>query len=107
MREISGGIKYTVPLGGCFAITLIILLFLPSAYSETEISGRLNVDTNQTNHQLIKRDRAGENRMIRENKLYDFYAIKVTTTNQKKFDRNGDGYLSGPEFKEYLAKNYR
>lgn len=98
MRKISG-IKYTV--------TLIILFSCQLAYSGPEISGRLNVNASQTYGELTKYDRAGENRMINEEKLYNFFSVKVTTTNQKKFDWDQDGYLSGSELQEYLSKYRR
>ena len=98
MRNISG-IKYTA--------TLIILLSCQLAYSAPEISGRLNVNASQAYGELTKYDRSGESRMIKKEKLYDFFSIKVTTTNQKKFDRDQDGYLSGRELQEYLRKYHR
>ncbi|MDD5271005.1 MAG: hypothetical protein PHE80_07475, partial [Candidatus Omnitrophica bacterium] len=45
-----------------------------------------------------------ERNYIKEYGLKDDFSIKVTTKNQKKFDRNRDGYLSGRELEEYLGK---
>lgn len=108
MRKIPG-IKYTVPRGGCFAITIIILIVavsFQSAYSATKIT-RMNIAAPQTRDKLVRYDKAEENRMIKEQKLYNYYTVKVTTTNQKKFDRDKDGYLSGTQLKKYLREYYR
>lgn len=101
-------IKYS-PAGHVTLIlaVLIVALYWPFAYSETEIMSRLNIDTPQAKEHLIKHNKAEENRMIREEQLYAFFSVKVTTTNQKKFDRSRDGYLSGIELKKYLAEYYR
>lgn len=96
MRMIPAIIKYTVT---------IIILFLPAAYSQTEVNKRLNTDTTQTASPLRRQSAAEESRMIREDKLSNYVTVKVTTTNQKKFDANHDGYLSGREFQRYL-KHY-
>ncbi len=90
-----------------FLAVLIAVLPFPFAYSQTEVSNRLNIDTPQLNNPLIRRDKAEENRMIKEQKLYSYVTVKVTTTNQKKFDRDRDGYLSGNELQMYLRECYR
>ena len=81
-------------------------MFIPSgAYSQTEVNNRLNIDTPQTISPLARQGAAEEGRMIREDQLNNYFTVKVTTTNQKKFDSNHDGYLSGKEFQRYL-KHY-
>ena len=98
MRIISG-IKYTVTI-------IIAAIFIPSgAYSQMEVNNLLNIDTPQTTNPLTKQGTAEENRMIREDHLDSYFMVKVTTTNQKKFDGNHDGYLTGTEFQRYL-KHY-
>ena len=109
MRRIPG-IKYSlaghVPLRGCFAITLIILL-APCAYSQMEVSNRLNINIPQSNTQLVKQGRGEESRMIKDKGLNSSFNVKVTTANQKRFDGNRDGYLSGKELQMYLREYYR
>jgi uncharacterized membrane protein len=90
-----------------FLTVLIAVISFPFAYSQTEVNGILNVNTPQSNVPLIKQDRAKEKRMIEEQGLYNYFTVKVTTTKQKKFDTDSDGYLSGNELKMYLSKCYR
>lgn len=89
------------------AALIIAALSCQFAYSGTEISRRLNINTPQTIQKLTRYNKAEENRMIREEALYEFFSVKVTTRNQKKFDSDRDGYLSGKELQEYLREYYR
>jgi hypothetical protein len=41
---------------------------------------------------------------INEHNIRNNFAIKVTTKNQSKFDREGDGYLNDEELRDYLKK---
>ena len=84
---------------------IIALLFFPAAYSQMEVNRRLNAETPQTTDPLARQSSAEEGRMIREDKISNYVTVKVTTTNQKKFDSNHDGYLSGRELERYL-KHY-
>ena len=84
---------------------IIALFFFPFAYSETQISNPLNIATPQTTDPLARQDSAEEGRMIRSDHLGSYFSIKVTTINQKRFDRNHDGYLTGNEVQRYL-KHY-
>ena len=104
MRKISG-IKYTATL--IILAILIAALSCPLVYSATAASRSFTISSPQVKETLVKYNKAEEGRMIREKKLYEFYVIKVTTRNQKKFDGDKDGYLSGKELKKYLAEYYR
>ena len=99
MREIPV-IKYTVTI-------IIAALFFPLAYSATEISNPFNIVTPQTTNPLTKQGAAEESRMIKENQLDTYYSVKVTTTIQRRYDRNHDGYLTGNELQRYLRQYSR
>lgn len=86
---------------------LIAALLAPCAYSQTKVSNILNINTPQSNNQLVKQGRGEEGRMIIDKGLNTSFSVKVTTTNQRRFDENGDGYLSGREYQMYLREYYR
>ena len=84
------------------AAIIISTLFFPFAYSDTTISNPLNIATPQTTTPLARQDSAEEGRMIRSNHLDSYFSLKITTINQKRFDKNHDGYLTGSELQRYL-----
>lgn len=102
MRKISG-IKYTVTL---INTLIIAALLAPVAYSQTQLNV-LTVNPAQSDKPLIRQDRGEETRMVKEEGLNTFFSIKVTTTNQKRYDGNRDGVLSGKELQMYLGHYYR
>ncbi len=86
-------------------VAIIILLFSPFAYSDTQVSKPLTAATPQNTVPLARQSSAEEGRMIREQKFSTYYTVKVTTINQKKFDSDHNGYLTGRELQRYI-KHY-
>jgi|GEM_PF-5087745 hypothetical protein len=68
------------------------------------LSGVLNANKGP---KLEKMSSQEEREYIERNNLSNNYTIKVTTKNQDRFDRDGDGYLSGDELNDYLRKYER
>ena len=84
---------------------IIILLFTPITYSATtQISNPLTGVTQQNKVPLARHSSAEEGRMIREQKLSTYNTVKVTTLNQKKFDSDHDGYLTGRDLLRYIDR---
>ena len=96
MRKIPG-IKYAVTI-------IIAMAFFPLAYCDSQTANLLNLTTPQTTNPLTKQGAAEESRMIKQNQLNTCYSVKVTTTIQKRYDRNQDGYLTGIELQKYLKQ---
>jgi len=96
----------------CLAVLIAVSLapsgnLAPFAYSQTQITNILKIDTPQTDKPLIRQDRGDEIKMIKSEELYTYFTIKVTTTNQRRFDGNRDGYLNGKELQMYLREYYK
>jgi len=81
-------------------LILAMVLACTNVYAAS-MTGILKDNSNAGIKRLTKEQ---EKNYIREYGLKDDFSIKVTTKNQKKFDRNRDGYLSGRELAEYLRK---
>jgi hypothetical protein len=86
--------KWLVPL------LLAVLLAAPQAHAMT-MTGILKDNSNTGIKKLTNEE---EKNYIKECGIEDDFSVQVTTKNQKKFDRNRDGYLSGRELEEYLKK---
>jgi len=89
--------KRHVPL---LSLLLAMMLACTNVYAAT-MTGVLKDNSNTGIKKLTKEE---EKNYIRDCRIKDDFSVKVTTKNQKKFDRNRDGYLSGRELEEYLKK---
>jgi Ni/Co efflux regulator RcnB len=79
------------------------MLAAPAAMA-LSLSGVLNANKVP---KLEKMSSQEEREYIEKNNLGNNYTVKVTTKNQDRFDRDGDGYLSGDELNDYLRKYER
>jgi hypothetical protein len=73
---------------------------MPAAHA-VSMSGILKDNSNTS---LMKFTKKEEGEYIRQNNIQNNFSVKVTTRNQRKIDRNHDGYLSGEELIKYLKK---
>jgi hypothetical protein len=89
-------------LAAC-VVAAAILLAAPAA-TALNLSGVLNT---KKGPKLEKLNSQEEREYIEKNNFANNYTIKVTTKNQDRFDRDGDGYLSGDELNDYLRKYER
>ena len=83
---------------------LILILALSMAMPEAgavSISGILKENQNKSLPKMTKKEEA---EYINTHNVRNNFSIKVTTKNQSKFDREGDGYLNDEELREYLKK---
>lgn len=87
-------IKRTVPF-------ILALVFACTNVYAMTMTGVLKDNSNTNMKKYTKEE---EKNYIRESGIKADFSVQVTTKNQKKFDRNRDGYLSGRELEEYLRK---
>jgi hypothetical protein len=85
---------------GPLLLAAAIFLAVPQAHAVT-MTGILKDNSNTGMKKFTKEE---EKNYIRERGVKDDFSVQVTTKNQKKFDRNRDGYLSGRELEDYLKK---
>ncbi|MDD5010233.1 MAG: hypothetical protein PHC68_17750 [Syntrophorhabdaceae bacterium] len=82
------------------AVVIVSSMMAPEA-GAVSISGILKENQNKSLPKMTKKEEA---EYINEHNIRNNFAIKVTTKNQSKFDREGDGYLNDEELRDYLKK---
>ncbi|MFA5499500.1 MAG: hypothetical protein WC404_00295 [Candidatus Omnitrophota bacterium] len=82
------------------AVVIVSSMMAPEA-GAVSISGILKENQNKSLPKMTKKEEA---EYINEHNIRNNFSIKVTTKNQRKFDREGDGYLNDEELRDYLKK---
>lgn len=82
----------------------MLILALSIAMPEAGALGLSGILKENPNKSLPKMTKKEEAEYINTHNVRNNFTIKVTTKNQSKFDREGDGYLNDEELREYLEK---